>query len=1052
MIAWFTRNGVAANLVMLIIVVGGLASLVTVKKELFPQFSLGTVVVTVPYLGAAPEEVEQAVVLRVEEAVEGLDGIKEIRSTAREGIGVVRIEAQKNYPIRTLLDDVKSRVDAISTFPEETERPIIEEALVQRDVLWVAVYGQASERSLKELAERIRDDLVKQPGISQAEVQGTRSYEISIAVREETLRRYGLTFEEVVAAVRGYSVDLPGGTIRSDAGEILLRTTEQNYTGEEYAEIVLLTRPDGSRILLRDVAELRDGFVDEPLVTTFNGKPAALVKLQEVGDENPITISDQTDAYLETARETWLPEGIAVDLWGDSSFYLKGRLNMLIENGLIGLLLVMIVLSVFLRPSLAFFVALGIPVSFLGTFFVAPVVGISINLISLFAFILVLGIVVDDAIVVGESVFTAYQRDGVSVDAAIRGSHAVAIPVTYAVLTTAVAFIPVFFLPGLIGKFFKAIPLVVIPTLLFSLVQSKLVLPYHLTLCKVGSGDRSTLNRLQRLQRSVADGLETFVRNSYQPVLDRCLRRRYLTVAGFVAVFLVSIGFVTGGWVRFVQFPKVPSDFIQIDLRMPAGTPFAETSRAMARIDAALAGIREQATADGGLDPVKHVLEFIGAGSTSQGTNRGFMLIELAKSEIRDSNAFEISEQLRSRIGEIPGARELRIEDAAGGPSGSPIDVQLTGRDFETLRAASFAVRDYLKTYEGLFDIRDSYSEGKREVKVTLKPNGESLGISAAQLGSQIRSAFYGAEAQRIQRGRHEVKVMVRYPADRRTSLADLENMRIRLPGGSAVPIAEVADTGIGAGYPAIERVDGQRTINIRADADKQVADVGAINASLYEEKLDDILKAYPGVTPVKAGEARDWEETRGSLLGSALLVACLIYALLAVPFRSYLQPIIVMCVIPFGLCGAIFGHFITFQDLSMLSLLGIIALSGVVVNDSLVLVDFINRERSRDESLIHAVKRAGAVRFRPILLTSLTTFAGLVPILLEQSLQAQFLIPMATSLAFGVIFATVITLILVPCGYLILEDLKGATGWLIAPYRNKASAAGANEQATLPR
>ena len=1032
MIRWFARNGVAANLLMLVMVVGGIGSLVTIKRELFPQFSLDTVVVRVPYRGAAPEEVELGVILRVEEAIQGVDGIKEVRSSAQENYGQVLIEVRKGADVSRVKDDIKTRVDAIPNFPVETERPIVEELLIQRDVIWLAIYGDASERSLKEMAERSRDELTFLPGISQAIVQGVRSFEISIEVSEFNLRKYNLTFEEVVAAIRRSSLDVPGGSIRTSGGEILLRTKEQAWVKRDFEAIVLKSGLDGTRVLVSDVAQVVDGFTDDPIITTFNGKPASMVLVREVGNESPLEISKLVKEYSETAEKTWLPDGISMATWGDSSFYLKGRLNMLIENGTYGFILVLLSLSLFLRPSLAFFVAIGIPVSFLGTFMVGPFLGISINLLSLFAFILVLGIVVDDAIVVGESVFTEFQNSGPGVDAAIRGTHLVSTPVTYAVLTTMVAFLPVFMLPGTLGKFFAGIPLVVIPTLAFSLVQSKLVLPYHLSLCHVGDkSKRDNLNILSRFQRLVADGLERFVDKVYRPQLAWALEWRYFTLAAFAAILILISGTFAAGWVKFSPFPSVPSDFIQVFLKMPEGTSAARTKEVLDHIGHSLDEIVDEDLRDVKSNPVKHHSQFLGFGQGAQGTNLAFFFVELTKSELRESSAEDVSKRWRDKIGTVPGVRQLTINAFAGPPTGLPVDIRLTGPDFDQLRLAARDIREELKKFPGLIDIRDTFSEGKREVKLKLKPSAEPLGLRADDLARQVRSAFYGAEAQRIQRGRDDVRVMVRYPMEERTSLTHFENMRIRLPGGIEIPIREVAELEYGDGFPTINRIDGQRVINIQADADKDVADFTYINEALYSEGgeqpsvLEEIQLRYPSVRLVKGGEAKDWEETQASMLGGIALVIFIIYALLAIPFRSYLQPFIVMAVVPFGVGGAILGHLITFQTVSILSMLGIIALTGVVVNDSLVLVDYINRKRSEGMDLMDAVRESGVVRFRPILLTSLTTFVGLVPILIERSLQAQFLIPMATSLGFGVLFATFITLLLVPAIYMVLEDLK---------------------------
>lgn len=1062
MIAWFTRNGVAANLLMFILVFGGIASYITVKRELFPKFSLEMVTVRVPYLGASPEEVEEGVVIRIEEAIQSINGIKELSSVAREGYGAVTATINKGYDIAKVKDEIKTRVDAITSFPVNTERPIVDEPLIPKDVIRISIYGDADERELKKIAERVRDELVELDGISQAVVQGVRNYEISIEVSELTLHAYDLTFDQIVQAVRSSSLDLPGGLIKAEGGEISLRTKDQAYVGSDFRAIVLRTNPDGGKLLLGEVATVKDGFTDQDIQTTFNGKPAAIVLVREVGDENPLEISKMVYDYLDTAKETWLPYGIQLETWNDMSFYLQGRIDMLLKNGLMGFILVLITLAIFLRPSLAFFVAIGIPVSFLATIAIAPAVGITINLLSLFAFILVLGIVVDDAIVVGESVFSEFQKNGPGVDSAIRGAKMVSMPVTFAVITTAVAFIPVFFLPGMIGKFMHTIPVVVIPTLLFSLVQSKFVLPYHLSLCHVGDrGGREKLNPISRLQRRFSDGLERFVDRVYMPLLDKALAFRWLTLSLFTGSLILSFSLVIFGVVRFVFFPNVPSDYIFLELHMAEGTPLSETKRAMDRIENALTEISNEEISAGRIDPIKHKALFLGTGvlpigpastSISSGANTGSIILELSKGELRDSNADEISKRWREKVGEIPGARKLNFISSAGGPVGLPVNIQLTGRNFRDLKAASLEIQKELKRFEGLIDIRDTYSEGKRELILSLKENARALGISSSDLGRQIRHAFYGAEAQRVQRDKEDLRVMIRYPKEDRKSLGNLESMRIVAPNGARIPISEVADLEYGIGYPAISRLDRQRIINVQADADKSIANVNAINAELYgtfissnselREKLkwlkpfigdehftvpilETILAKYPGVKPIKAGEAKDMEESMPTLIGGVLFVTVLIYTLLAIPFKSYLQPLIVISVIPFGIGGAIYGHAITMQELSMLSLLGIIAMSGVVVNDSLVLVERINRLRNEGLSLFDAVHVGGSQRFRAIILTSITTFVGLIPILLETSLQAQFLIPMATSLAFGVLFATFITLLLVPCAYLILEDFK---------------------------
>jgi multidrug efflux pump subunit AcrB len=1019
MIAWFVRNGVAANLIMVIVAVGGFVALPQLKVELFPEISLDQVLVRVVYPGATPAEVEEGIILRVEEAVQGVQGIRRISSTAAEGVGTVALEALRGYDVRRLKDDVKTRVDAIDTFPVNAERPIIEELIFPRDVVYLAVSGETDEKTLRLLAERVRDEIVALPGISQAELVGMRSFEIAIEVSETDLRTYGLTFDEVAEAVRRHSIDLPAGSIRAESGEILLRTLGQAFTGEEFAAIPLRSATTGARVRLGEIARVIDGFVDQDRIAAFDGRPAAFILVRQVSTESPLNISRTIDAYLETTYERF-PEGIYIDPFADVSFYLADRIALLVKNGLIGLVLVVAILTAFLRPLLAFFVALGIPVSFLGAFLVAPYFDVSINLISLFAFILVLGIVVDDAIVVGESVFSEYQRSKPGPAAAIRGSLRVAKPVTFAVLTTMVAFVPVFFIPGTFGKFFAPIPVVVIATLAWSLVQSKLVLPYHLSLLRVGTHDRSRLNAFNRVQRRIADALETCIERFYRPLLAWSMERRYLTLAGFLGIFLISVGVLAGGWVRFVPQPSVPSDFIVAELEYPIGTPIEVTRDGLKRMRAALLEVVEQLGREGEHNAVDHDAVFM-QGDTHAAT----YLIEMSKSEARDISAFELARRWREAVGELPGARSLVFTAEAGATPEKAIDIQLTGRDFEAMRSAARDIRERLRDYPAVFDIADNVSSGKQEVRLQTRPEAADLGVATIDLGRQVRQAFFGAEAQRIQRGRNDVRVMVRYPRAERESLANLEDMRIRLPDSTAIPLAEVADLSLGQGFSTIKRIDRKRVINITADIDREAADFTALVREIQQNMLPEVLAKHPGVESTLEGEAAETRETLQSVFLSTLLMLFVIYALLAIPFGSYMQPLIVMAAIPFALVGAVFGHLVTMQNLSILSILGLIAAFGVVVNASLVMVDYVNQNRRAGADRLSAVMEAGAARFRPIVLTSLTTFAGLTPILLERSLQAQFLIPMATSLAFGVLFASFITLLLVPALYLVLEDLK---------------------------
>lgn len=1065
MIAWFARNGVSANLLMMIIIVGGVVSLLTIPRQLFPEFSIDVVTVTVPYPGSTPSENEDSICKRIEEEIQDLEGVKKMTSMAYEGFGVVSVEVERGYDPEKMLDDVKSRIDTITNFPEEAEEAQVEKVTITQDIMALTIVGNADERTLKTLGEDMRDELLEIPGITQVRIDGVRDYEVSVTVSEQTLRQYSLTFDDVVRAIQQGSIDLPAGVIRAEGGEILLRTKGQAYTGEDFARVVLLTQEDGTYLTLGDIADVVDGFEDQQVRSEQWGVPAVNMTVEATSSQNVLEISRKVKEFTERKRSE-LPEGIEIIAWADRAFYLEGRLDMLVSNGIAGLILVLAALTMFLRPSLALWVTMGIPISFLGSFFVLGWTGdFSINIVSLFGFIMVLGIIVDDAIVVGESVFTQYQKDGPGVESAIKGSQAVAMPVTFAVLTSAVAFIPIFFLPGFFGKILQPIPLVVISALLFSLIESKLILPHHLSWCKVGGHERERINRFQRFQRGVSDKLERFIDKGFRPFLDRALRSRYVTVSIFLAVFIVAIGLIQGNHIRLNLHPEVPSDYIFVNLTMAEGTPFERTEQAADRMIRALNEVVSDLEEKGMSDPLYQVQAVVGqsmntngptGGTTQTASNTAFFVVEMQKSEERVISAPEFADLWRDEVGSMAGARELRFNAYAGGGGGPALDIQISGEDFEVMSQAAAEVTEKLRTFEGVLDVRDNFSGGKRELQLAIKPSAEMLGLKQADLARQVRQAFYGEEAQRVQRGKHDVRVMVRYPDEERRSLGNLEDMRIRTADGREVPFYEVAEATMGRSSAKITRVDRERVINIQADADKKQANLPAIREALskdgtlsFPEKIQKwlhglpligsvvpepvvevgfmpkLMERYPGLSWSFQGETREQTESMDSLLKGGALVLFAIYALMAVPFRSYSQPLIVMAVIPFGLVGAVLGHLAFGRDMNMLSLLGCLALAGVLVNDSLVLVDYINQRVRAGEPLLNAVRDAGARRFRPILLTSLTTFAGLTPILLERSLQAQFLIPMAISLAFGILFGTIITLMLVPCIYLMLEDFK---------------------------
>jgi multidrug efflux pump subunit AcrB len=1037
MIEYFARNRVAANLLMGVICVVGLVSALSrLTLEVFPSVEADVVNVRVLYPGSTPTESEEAIGVRIEEAIQDLEGIDRIYTNATEGSVTVTVEVVRGYDPRELLDDIKNRVDSISTFPDDAERPIIEQPAISERVLNIVLSGPLTERDLKKLGERIREEITNLPGVTQVGLRGARPYEIAIEVSEKTLQAYGLTFADVADAIRRSSVDLSAGRIRTAGGDILLRTDAQAYVQEEFEEIVVVTRPDGTRITLADIADVRDGFDENVMYSEFNGHRAVMVDVFRVGDQDVIDIANTVKDYLERSRAT-LPEGVSLNIWNDWSETIRDRLDTLSGSLLWGGLLVFLILAMFLRFSVAIFVSIGVPVSFLGGLAMMPVFDISLNLLSMFAFIMVLGIVVDDAIVTGENIFIHLRRrKGSTTDAAIAGTQEVSVPVTFGVLTTMLAFVPLMLLPGRRGEFFSVIAVIVITVLAFSLIQSKLVLPAHMSyLTNIGRKDEK-LNFLQRFQRLFSDGLEWFIRKIYRRMLHVAIKYRYSTAAFFLVVFLIMIAMLSTGRLKFFFFPRVENDLVTVQLEMPIGTPVEVTERYVQQIAAGAHKVKAAFNDKYGDGTVRNMLMTVGgqpfgnrrSGGSSGQSHLGEMILELAPGEVRNPavSAFTVSQAWREQVGMVPGGEVTYIFSRAGG--GAPIDVQLSGPDFQQLDTLSNAIKEQLRTYPGVVDIVDSFESGKDEIKLSLKPAATNLGLTSQDLARQVRQAFFGLEAQRIQRGRDDLRVMVRYPENERQSLDNLENMRIRTPDGYEVPFSEVAIAEMGKSLPSIRRVDRNRTLNITADIEEGKGDVEAVKADLSENFLPALLALHPEVSFSLEGEAREQRESFESLRYGILLVLFGIYAMLAVVFRSYLQPFIVMLIIPFSVVGAIGFHVIRGDMLSIMSVLGILALIGVVVNDSLVMVDYVNRHRKDGFSLLRAVSNAGVARFRPILLTSLTTIGGLTPLLLEKSRQAQWLIPMAVSLAGGIAFATFLTLFLVPMFYLIFEDIgKGA-------------------------
>ncbi len=1020
MIEWFAKNGVAANILLMLVMLSGLYVMTTkIPVDLFPEFEQRRVSVSMTLPGASPQEVEEGITIKVEEAIQDLEGIRQLTSQSREGSASITLEVEEGYDVRELLDETKIRVDAISNFPIEAENLLIQVPQWRRDAIGVVLYGNYDPLTLRRFAENTRDEIAALDAVSQVEVDNVLPYEISIEIPEWALRKYDLSLADVASILRQNSNDISAGNLKTEGGDIFIRTLGQAYQANDFANIAIITTQDGTMVNLGDIAQIKDGFEETPLRTRFNGVPAVEIEIFRTGDESIIEVTKAVKEFIEQ-KQSQMPEGLSLDYWRDRSEPIKARLQTLSKSAWQGMLLVIILLALFLRPAVAFWVCLGIPMCFMGAFLFMPLFGVSLNLMSLFAFILVLGIVVDDAIVTGENVYSHLQRGEDPLNAAIKGTKEVAVPVTFGILTTAAAFLPLAFQTGR-GSWYAAIPYVIIPVLLFSLIESKLILPSHLK--HVKSNKNSKPSRISKIQQRIANSLEVLIERVYQPALAQAMRWRYATWMLMFTCLIMVIGSIASGQTKFVFFPKVQSEVATATLMMPAGTAFASTDNIVESMTEHAQELREKYR-----DPQtgESVIRNIYSISGGRNSTTGRVQIDTVPPEKRtlDVTTSEIVNEWRQRVGQVAGAEQLNYRAEIGGWGGSPINIELKGRNNKGLIELSEKLKLQLSQYAAASDIEDSLSDGKEELQLALKPEARLLGLNLNTVAQQVRQAVFGFEVQRVQRGREEVKVMVRYPIEARQSIETLEQMMIRIGSNQEVPLWQVADVYPSSSPDTILRVDRQRTLTVTADFDKQNGNLTLVQNEI-KTWLSEQVGAHPGVSFEMAGEARDQKESSNSLKVGGLALAILIFVLLAIPFKSYAQPLIVMSVIPFGLIGAVIGHWIMGMDLTLLSFMGMLALSGVVVNDSLVLVDYINQKRKQGVDLRDAVYNAGGRRFRPVLLTSLTTFAGLMPLLFEESTQAQFLIPMAISLGFGILFATLITLFIIPINYLILEDIK---------------------------
>ncbi|MGI9283935.1 MAG: efflux RND transporter permease subunit [Pseudomonadales bacterium] len=1011
-VAWFVANPIAANILMVLIIVGGITTIPTVNKEFFPEHELDTVLVSVVYPGAGPAEIEQQICIRVEEVVDTIDGIDKIRCTAREGLGQVTIEVNSQYDSLRVLNETKSRVDAITTFPVESERPQVSEVLWRSRVISIGLAANIGEANLKELGYQLRDEISALPEVQLVELEQPRNYEVGIEISEKDLRRYALTFSDVANALRGYSINLPAGKLRTSDGDVQLQTRSQAYSGQEFADIVLLKQLDGTRVKLGDVATIKDGFEETDVVSHLNNMPSLQLDIYLTSNPDITATSNAVRAFVEHRQPT-LPPGVTLVVWRDMNESFEGRLKTLFSSGLSGLALVFILLLLFLRPLLAFWVSVGIAVAFLGAIWMLPAAGVSFNIISLFAFILILGIVVDDAIIVGESVYTSQTSGLPAAAGAVAGASAVLKPVIFAVLTTMIVFGAFFFMPEDSPEPVH-IGTVVLLALAFSILESLFILPSHLAHMGPERPNRIVwLRGLERLRARLAKGLALLITQYYVPFLDRCLHRSGLTLVVFAVAFLVPATYFLGGWMQSSFFPRVTTDSIYTQVRMPEGSPFSQLKEVVNHIEAQAQRLKTELNA--GPVPFAGIIQVRADGDTARAA------LELINPEQRSSTNEELKQRWLKYIGDIPAAEELEVI-ASFGSRGKPIELELSAPVVETLLQASAELKQELARYPGVINIRDSLENARPEIVLKLKPLGESLNLSLADVARQVRRGFYGEEVQRIPRLREDVKVMVRYPRAERESIHSVLQMRIRTPDGMEVPFETIAEVSYSPSYRKIERVDRKRQALVTADL-QPGGEASAIVSELLQKNVPDLQARYPGLQVKLEGEQQEEAEFKSTMLSLLFATAIIIYGLMAVVFHSYWQPLLIVTAIPFGIVGAILGHVLIGREVSMFSLMGIIACAGVVVNDNLVLIDRVNRLRDDGMTLWSALLQGSADRFRAIVLTSLTTFVGLLPILTQTSIQAQFLIPMVISLAFGVLLATFVTLLFTPVFYLRCES-----------------------------
>ncbi len=1031
LLASFARNTVFANILLLLIFFAGFLATKMMVRESFPEFSIDKIVITVPYPGADPEEVEEGINQKIEEALESIQGIDQYTTKSKENMASVIVDVKDGYDTAEVLDMVRSHVNAISTLPVGAEKPIIREIVKKQVVMLLSLSGDLTEKQLKQWGERIKDEVKLIPLISQVEAFGTREYEIGIEISEEKLRSYGLNFDQVASMVRKSSVNLAGGTLRTVGEDIRIRTVGRKYTGKELAEIVVLARPDGEIITLDRIATIHDGFTEDPVMATVDDQRAMFVQIAKTEDEDAIKISNAVQAFV-AEKEKILPPGVHISVFYDTTDSLRGRISLLTRNGVIGLCLVFFMLWLFLDLRLSFWAGLGIPISIAGAMFILWSIDATINMISLFGLIMVLGIVVDDAIVVGEAIYVHRKRGESPLDAAVNGVSEVAMPVLAAVTTTIVAFIPLSYVGGTMGKFVAILPVVVIACLLISLVESLLLLPAHLSHLPDLNKPKNLWGPfalIERWRSAVSKGLETFIEKRYVPFIAVVLNWRYVSLAVAIAVLMLSVGLVKGGLVKFQVFPKLDGFVITSTVEFPEGTPPDVTSEALQQIESAFDRLAKKTETISGEPLVRQRLALVGQvlsgdmGAT--GPHMGSIQIILLPSEKRGIHSNDLLIDWEKEVGGIPGVKSLSFEGMAAGPSGAEIEVWLQGRDMDDLLGAADDLQEALGEFQGVYQVQSDYAQGKNELQLALKPEATTLGLSVQDLAGQINSGFYGREAFRLQRGSDDIRVKVRYTALERSRLSDFEKVHIRTADGREVPLLSVAHISFAPGFSTITRTDGLRRIKVTAEVNNRQANSGEIFAELGETTFRELKGKYPDISLAMQGSKKNTRESFSSLMIGFPLAMVGIFVIIATVFRSYIQPFIILFTIPFGIIGAIIGHLLLGYNLSMMSIFGMVALSGVVINDAIVLIERVNENLASGMKLFDAIIQGGARRFRAIFLTSISTVGGLAPLIMETDMQARFLIPMALSVAGGVVFATGLTLILIPSLLVIMNDFR---------------------------